>query len=208
MTRIVALDTASEYGSIALVEDGTVVEEVLLHSPEGFGHVLFPALDRLMKRHLWRHETVTGYAAGSGPGSFTGVRIALAAVKGLAEAAGAKAAGVSNLMAMASFGSAHVRAPFCDARRGEIYGALYDESLHALSPEVVARLQVWRDALPAGAELLTSSPEVFGIPATVTPRALAGAIGRLAAARLTDPVALDANYVRRPDAELNWKDIS
>ncbi|MBI5083541.1 MAG: hypothetical protein HZB13_02955, partial [Acidobacteria bacterium] len=62
--------------------------------------------------------------------------------------------------------------------------------------------------LPDGAELLTSSPETFGVLATVTPQALAGIIGRLAAERLTDPVALDANYVRRSDAELNWKDIA
>jgi tRNA threonylcarbamoyladenosine biosynthesis protein TsaB len=208
MTRIVALDTASEFGSIALVEEGIVLEEQVIHSPEGFVHVLFPALERLMQRHGWRHEKVNGYAAGSGPGSFTGVRIALAAVKGLAEAAGAQAASVSNLMAMASYGSAHIRAPFCDARRGEIYGALYSDALAPLSDEVVSKFQAWQAALPAGAELLTPAPEIFGVAATATPRALAGAIGRLAPALLTDPVALDANYVRRSDAELNWKDIA
>jgi hypothetical protein len=46
-----------------------------------------------------------------------------------------------------------------------------------------------------------------GRPVTTTPRALAGAIGKLAFIQLEDPVALDANYVRRSDAELNWKDV-
>lgn len=204
--RIVALDTASEHGSLALVQDGAVIEEVALHSPEGFGHILFPALERLMARHAWRHETVTGYAAGSGPGSFTGVRVALAAIKGLAEASHAKAAAVSNLEAMAAFGHSNIRAPFFDARRGEIYGAVYNAALQLQGCELVADFAVWRTTLPAGAELLTPDPALYGIDATTTPRALAGAIGRLAAARLVDPVSIDANYVRRSDAELNWVD--
>lgn len=206
MTRIVALDTASEFGSLALVQDGVVVEEVALHSPEGFGHVLFPALERLMLRHGWKHESVTGYAAGSGPGSFTGVRVALAAVKGLAEAAGAKAAAVSNLQAMASYGGGAIRAPFFDARRSEIYGAVYDAGLRLVTEEMVAQYANWRAALPDGAELLTPDPAAYGEDATATPRSLAGAIGRLAAERLVDPVVIDANYVRRSDAELNWVD--
>jgi tRNA threonylcarbamoyladenosine biosynthesis protein TsaB len=206
MMRIVALDTASELGSLALVEDGVVVEETELYAPDGFGTVIFPALERLMQRHGWRHATVTGYAAGSGPGSFTGVRVALAAIKGLAEAAGAKAAEISNLQAMASYGSGALRAPFFDARRDEIYGALYDAGLRVRGEEVVAPYAAWRAALPQGAELLTPDPALFEGSATQVPRALAGAIGRLAADRLVDPVEIDANYVRRSDAELNWVD--
>ena len=204
--RIVALDTTSEFGSIALFEDGQVIEELLLSSPDGFAHVLFPHLERLMSRHGWSWTGVTGYAAAAGPGSFTGVRVGLAAVKGLAEAAGARAAAVSNLQAMASFGTAPLRAPFYDARRGEIYGALYNDRLAPCGPEVVAGFTSWLASLPAGAELLTPDPAVFAVQATPTPRALAGAIARLAAGRLDDPAALDANYVRRSDAELHWAD--
>ena len=206
MTRIVALDTTAQFGSIALLEDGAVVEEILLDSPDGFAHVLFPQLQRLMQRHGWKYESVTGYAAGAGPGSFTGVRVGLAAVKGLAEASGAKAAAVSNLEAMATLGSAAWRAPFYDARRGDIYGALFNGQLEVQGHEVVAKFPAWRAALPPDVELLTPDPAIFGVEATVTPRALASAIGRLGAGRLQDPVALDANYVRRSDAELNWVD--
>ncbi len=66
------------------------------------------------------------FAAASGPGSFTGVRVGLACVKGLAEALGKPAVAVSNLRAIASFGTAPWRAVVLDARRGEIYGAVYD----------------------------------------------------------------------------------
>ena len=192
--------------SAALVQDGVVLDEIALHAPEGFGQILFPALERLMARHAWRHESVTGYAAGAGPGSFTGVRVALAAIKGLAEASHAKAAAVSNLEAMATYGSAPIRAPFFDARRGQIYCATYNAALELQGDELVAEFLSWRAALPAGAELLTPDPALYGVDATTTPRALAGAIGRLAAARLADPVTIDANYVRRSDAELNWVD--
>jgi tRNA threonylcarbamoyladenosine biosynthesis protein TsaB len=107
---------------------------------------------------------------------------------------------------MASFGTAPLRAPFYDARRGEIYGALYDAHLEPLGPEVVMKFAAWRASLPQGAELLTPDPAVFGVAATVTPRALAGAVAMLAFDRLEDPAKLDANYVRRSDAELHWRE--
>lgn len=211
--RIVAIETTSEHGSLALIEDGDVVEETALVAPDGFGHVLFPALAALMERHSWSHESITGYAAGAGPGSFTGVRVGLAAVKGLAEATGAKAAAVSNLRAMASFGTSAVRACFYDARRNEVYGGVYDVSLALVQDEIVSPLDVWLAALPGGdVELLTPDPSRFAEVAgrwkvTQTPKSLAAAIGRIAVHELQDPAAIDANYVRRSDAELHWKEV-
>lgn len=209
--RLVGIDTTTEFGSLALVEDGAVVEEQLLHSPDGFGHVLFPQLKRLMDRHGWTHDSVTGYVAGAGPGSFTGVRVGLAAVKGLAEAAGAKAAAISNLRAVARFGSAPLRAPFYDARRGEIYGGLYDDALQPLAGEMVAPLPAWLGQLHPEAELITTQPALFaaalpGRRLLEAPRALAATLALLGASELADPILLDANYVRRSDAELNWKE--
>ena len=209
--RIVAMDTTGESGSIALVEDGEVVEEVALVSTDGFGRVLFSSIAELMERHGWRFDQVAGFAAGSGPGSFTGVRVGLAAAKGMAESAGVQAAAVSNLKAMASFGTADWRAPFFDARRDEIFGALYDSGLAEVGTSTAQTLPDWLAGLPAEAELLTPNPASYlealgGRSVTATPRALAGVIGRLALTELQDPVALDANYVRRNDAKLNWKD--
>jgi tRNA threonylcarbamoyladenosine biosynthesis protein TsaB len=204
--RIVAIDTTSEFGSIALVEDGRTVEELLLHSPDGFAHILFPQLQRLMDRHGWKHCPDTGYVAAAGPGSFTGVRVGIAAIKGLAEAAGAKAGVVSSLKAVASFGTAPLRAPLLDARRGEVYAALFDSGLRLKSPEVVACLPHFLSSLPeTGVEFLTPTPYLLA-HATQTPRALAAALARLGASHLADPITLDANYVRRSDAELKWSD--
>jgi tRNA threonylcarbamoyladenosine biosynthesis protein TsaB len=180
-SRIVAFDTTSEFGSLALAEDDVVIETVPLHSTDGYGHVLFPQLKRLLDRHGWSLSGVSGFVAGAGPGSFTGVRVGLAAAKGLAEAAGCKAAGVSNLRAVASFGQSPLRAPFYDARRGEIYGGLYDTALEPLVEEVVAPFPAWLASLPNEAELVTTQPEIFaslapGYALVPAPRVLAGVL--------------------------------
>ena len=107
---ILSIDTTSEFGSIALTERDRVIEEVLLHSPDGFGHILFPQIEKLLARHGVTVNQMDCFAAASGPGSFTGVRIGLAAAKGLAEAVGKPVVAVSNLRALASFGTAPLRA--------------------------------------------------------------------------------------------------
>ncbi len=220
--RILALDTTSEFGSLAILEDDRVLEEVLLHAPDGFSQVLYEHLERLLARHQLRATDFDCYAAASGPGAFTGVRVGLAAVKGLAEVAGRPVVAVSNLKALAWFGSAPLRAVVLDARRGEIYGAVYDAGLEPVAPEVVTRFPVWLASLPEGElEFVATDFTPFrvalvgtrfeSVPVVTAPRALAGAIARIAAGefragRAADPASVDANYVRRADAELFWRD--
>lgn len=211
MSRILAVDTTSEFGSIALVDSERVIEEVPLHSPDGFGHILFGQIERLLVHHDLRLDQIDAFASASGPGSFTGVRVGLTAVKGLAEATGRKVVAVSNLQAMAWFGTRALRATVLDARRGEVYGAVYDATLHPVREEVVMKYQEWLATLPPGdIEFITTGFPIPG-PVTEAPRALAGAIGGIAAKRLAaglaqDPEKIDANYVRRSDAELLWKE--
>lgn len=214
---ILSLDTTSEFGSIALVDETGVLDEVPLHCPDGFGHILYEHISRLLDRRAIAIERIDCFAAASGPGSFTGVRVGLAAAKGLADATGKRVAAVSNLQALACFGSADLRAVILDARRGEIYGALYDRTLSLKSPEVVIRFQDWIATLPAGnIELISNNPAPYlpmlsGIEVVTAPRALASAVGRIASDRFrkglaSDPSEVDANYVRRSDAELLWRD--
>ena len=219
---VLAVDTTHEYGSLALLRGAETLEEMPLHSPSGFAHVLYPRLAELLERHGVSAAQIACFAAASGPGSFTGVRVGLTAVKGLAEALGRKAVAVSNLRALSCFGSRTLRAAVLDARRGEIYGAVYDAAARLVAPETVAPFGRWLATLPDG-DLEFVSPDFapfrselegtrYAAAAVVTaPRAIAGAIGRLAVACFEagdaqDPAALDANYVRRSDAELFWKE--
>jgi tRNA threonylcarbamoyladenosine biosynthesis protein TsaB len=215
---ILSIDTTSEFGSIALTDADRVVEELLLHSPDGFGHVLYGHLEQLLARHGVNIGKVECFAAASGPGSFTGVRVGLTAVKGLAEATGKKVVAVSNLLALAWFGSAPLRATVLDARRGEVYAAVYNDRLETVMPEAVLKYEAWLQTLPPhGFELISPDFSAFlshvdsSSPTVTAPRALAGVIGRIAwnesrSGRACDPAEIDANYVRRSDAELFWKD--
>ena len=219
---ILAVDTTHEFGSLALMSGRDPVEEVLLHSPEGFGRILFERLGQLLDRHGRQVREVDCFAAASGPGSFTGVRIGLACVKGIAEAAARPVVAVSNLEVMATFGAAPLRAVVLDARRGEVYGAVYDEQGVAIRPETVMSFTAWLGTLPQGEiEFISTdfSPFVQALAGTrfekaavtAAPRALAAAAGRIAHGRwraglAADPAAIDANYVRRSDAELFWKE--
>lgn len=207
--RILAVDTTSDFGSLAIAEGGRVVEEVLLHSQDGFAHLLFPQIQLLLERHGWPLESIACFAAAAGPGSFTGVRVGLAAMKGLAETLGRAVTAISNLRALATFGSKPLRAVFFDARRGEIYGAVYSAEGELVQPEIVQKFPDWLAALPQGdLEFITPQPDVFaaalGKPVTEAPRALAAAVALLA--QPSDPLTADANYVRRSDAELFWVD--
>ena len=197
---LLSIDTTSDFASLALAEGDRVLEEVALHSPDGFAHVMFPEIEKLLARHNLKITDVEGFAAAAGPGSFTGVRVGLTAAKGLAEATGRQVVAVSNLQAIASFGTRTLRGPVIDARRGDIFGAVYGADLRLMAPEVVMKFDDWLRTLPEGVEVMNDSP-----------RLLAGAVARIAAARFEaglaqDPAEIDANYVRRSDAELMWRD--
>ncbi|HEX3876639.1 MAG TPA: tRNA (adenosine(37)-N6)-threonylcarbamoyltransferase complex dimerization subunit type 1 TsaB [Bryobacteraceae bacterium] len=207
MTPLVfALDTTREHGSIALVRGAEVLAELPVHSTDGFSHVIYGHVEALLRQCAIDLRDVDLFAAASGPGSFTGVRVGLACVKGLADAMGKPAAAVSNLRAIASFGSAVLRAPLLDARRAEVYAAVYNDAGDLIQPEIVGKFDAWRTVLPAGAEILSPDFTAEGVTITRTPNEIAAAIARLAPQFASDPAALDANYVRRSDAELFWKE--
>jgi tRNA threonylcarbamoyladenosine biosynthesis protein TsaB len=219
---ILAIDTTHESGSLALARGEELIQEISLDAPGGFAHVIYRHLAQLLDGHGVKPAMVDCFAAASGPGSFTGVRVGLACIKGLADALGKPAVAVSNLEAVASFGSARLRAVVLDARRGEVYGAVYDDSGRLAAPEVVTKFPVWLATLPEGdMEFVSTDFAPFRAALAGTrferarvataPRALAAAVARIALARLlrgeaSDPAALDANYVRRSDAELFWKE--
>lgn len=211
---ILALDTTLELGSAAVRSAGETVAEVTFTSPDGFAHVIFPVLEQLLRDAGVRLAEIDRFAAASGPGSFTGVRVGLSAVKGLAEAMGKPAVGISNLQALGSFGSLPLRAVVLDARREQVYAAVYDANLQAVLPEAVLTLSDWLRTLDEAVYQFISPAAValegtrfVGMPFVEAPKNLAAAIACCAErAEAQDPAVLDANYVRRSDAELFWRE--
>ncbi len=203
---ILAIDTSGEFAGLTLLDQHPI--ELSLHSPDGHADKLIQNIDQLLHRAGISIHDIHCFAAAAGPGSFTGVRVALSAAKGLAEATGKPMVAVSNLQALAWYGTARLRSPVIDARRGEIFGAVYDSDLNLVQPEMVSKFQPWRQSLPEPTELICSG-DFLSVPFTKAPPSLATAVAHIARnATKSNPAAIDANYVRRADAESNWIDVS
>ena len=230
---ILALDTCDTKGSVALLRDAEVLQTLAHETPDDYSSWLLPSVTDLLKSVGLQLREIDAYAVAAGPGSFTGVRVGLTTVKAWSEVYGRGIAAVSRLEALATqaLGEEPRVAAFLDARRGQVFGALYSRTpgrLERVGEEMIiapgkfvhcAGEQAddagirWVSADPA---CLNETPE-WGVRQslgetvdTVSPF-LAPVIGRIGhqlalAKRLTTALALDANYLRRSDAELSWQD--
>jgi tRNA threonylcarbamoyladenosine biosynthesis protein TsaB len=241
-----AIDTCDARGSLAVVEGKRVLAVVAHETAEDYSTWLLPAVNRVLQVAGRCFAEIEVYAAAAGPGSFTGIRIALTTVKAWNEVFQRPIAGVSRLEALAiqavgagaegNKGGAGGSVPprfvvaSCDAQRGQLYAAVYRrqaEGLRRLGDERVVgpgELIRWaseeaRDDRIAWVSLDTTSLAAEGawlgratrgevleeLQPLVAP-AIARIALRLATERkLTDALSLDANYIRRPDAEVKWK---
>ncbi len=237
---ILAVDTSSRTGSAALLRDSQVLAEVSGYEETLYSNRLFRDIALLQEQANFRLSQVDVFAVAAGPGSFTGLRVGLTAVKAWAEVHGKPIAAVSGLEAIAAesltgqipgASNAQFIAPFLDARRGQIFGAIYQrisgdaERLALIGDETILSLQEYlqmvKEKLPHAVALVSPTPELLpaarieeflpGARVIQVSAALAPAIGRLGFERakrgdLVDALTLDANYVRRSDAEAAWKD--
>ncbi len=122
--RVLGLDTSTEYCSVALWQDGAVVERCELVGQK-HSELLIAMLDALLRDAGVKLAQLDGIAFGMGPGSFTGVRIACGATQGLALGANLPVAGVCTLEALAAASGKTQVIAALDARMGEIYHAAY-----------------------------------------------------------------------------------
>lgn len=124
--KLLALETSTEYCSVALWQDGTVSERCELVGQK-HSEVLMAMLDALLKDAGITVKQLGGVAFGKGPGSFTGVRIACGVAQGLALGADIKVVGVCTLQALAEASGKDKVIAALDARMGELYLAVYEK---------------------------------------------------------------------------------
>ena len=125
--KILAIETSTERGSVALLDGSTAVARADLPTRERHSAGIVPLLDGLLGASGWTLRDLEAVGAGLGPGSFTGIRVGLTVARGLAFSLGIPLKGVSSFEALARGAGGEGRvAVFSDARRGRIYGALYE----------------------------------------------------------------------------------
>jgi tRNA threonylcarbamoyladenosine biosynthesis protein TsaB len=124
--KILALETSTEYCSVALWQDGTVSERCELVGQK-HSEVLMAMLDAVLQDTGYRIQDMDGIAFGKGPGSFTGVRIACGVTQGLALGANLPVVGVCTLEAVAETCGKEKVIAALDARMGELYLAAYEK---------------------------------------------------------------------------------
>src|SRR6266851_5185685 len=127
---ILAIDTSTRAGSIALLRDRQVLGEIAAREETPYSTRLFRDLELLQASAQFCMNHIDVFAVAAGPGSFTGLRVGLTAVKGWAEVHQKPIAAISGLEAIAAQVNANddVISPFLDARRGHVFGSTYRRS--------------------------------------------------------------------------------
>jgi len=224
---LLALETTGMCGSVALVGDGVCVGEFTLQTKVTHSRRLLHAVEYLFEQAECDWDGVCGIAVSLGPGSFTGIRIALSTAKGLAMATGKPLVGVSTLDGLAAQ-FAHLDKPLCvilDARKKEVYAAFYEcladgtvkqtSDYMVLPPEqLAARISVPTVMAGDGADLYADLfREILAEKALLVdttchfPRA--ASVGKSAwpvynRREFLEPASAVPIYVRASDAELNF----
>jgi tRNA threonylcarbamoyladenosine biosynthesis protein TsaB len=230
-----AIDTSELRGSAALLRDGALISYRQHADRTDYSAWLSPAVDQLFAEAHTKIEQVQLLAVSTGPGSFTGLRVGLTTVKAWAEVYGTPIVGVSRLEALArSVSTATSIVASCyDAQRGQLFAGLYrgtenrwqklgdelvatpEEFIQAvdaqaaselvswisLDPQLIRNLDLLRKRLAAGDVFLEASPTLAPILGKIAEE-------RAKAGNFSDSLSLDANYVRRSDAEIFWKGSS
>jgi tRNA threonylcarbamoyladenosine biosynthesis protein TsaB len=228
---LLAIDTSGKNGSIALArapadakgripEAALQILEVVALAGGTFSAQLIPQIAALLSKHGFDKQDVGGFAVATGPGSFTGLRVGLAAVKGLAEILQRPIAAVSLLEALVRSAKSRGRVlAALDAGRGEVYVGDYEigDSARMRSERLLAREDFLAEA--SGRLVVTpdaglaQSARVAGLKAEEVEQPRSDMIAQLGWEKIrsgetTAPEELEANYIRRSDAEIFSKDGS
>jgi tRNA threonylcarbamoyladenosine biosynthesis protein TsaB len=221
---VLAIDTSGKSGGITLAEGDTQSFRGIESSaiPGGtFSAQLVPELATLLGKHGFQARDIGGFIAVSGPGSFTGLRVGLSAIKGLAEALQKPVAVVSLLEALAILSGKEGRtAAALDAGRGEVFFGVYDvrDGRAVMQKEGLLSQTGFLDEVKASslASVVTSDASVVqyasaaGIAILEIERPTSESIARMGLKKLlsgetVSAEALDANYMRRSDPEIFLK---
>jgi len=191
---ILALDSSASRGSVALLEGGRVEREIFVETPRGRGGALFSALEEILRDRPALERVV----AGTGPGSYNGIRAALASGWGIAQARGVPLVGVCSLLGLDEGEYWAVG----DARRGQFYFAEVRDGLLVEAPVLLDPLTI--PGRVAGRRVLVPAP-IFFLPEAeirMPSAARLGHVGERSAvpAGVPEPLYLKDPFITQPRA--------
>lgn len=214
---LLSADTSGKQGSIALAHAEPAAVQILEVVPLAggtFSAQLIPQIAALLSQHRFTKKDIGGFVVASGPGSFTGLRVGLAGIKALAEILQKPIAAVSLLeaVAIASGRKEHITT-LLDAGRGELYVGEYEvsEDRARSVAERIMKREEFQDASHSPVitpdKAVSEFLAIAGTPVTLIPAIDAGTIvsigyKKIEAGETVFPEQLEANYIRRSDAEI------
>lgn len=126
--KVLAFDTSSKALSLAILEDKQVLAEMTINIKKNHSITLMPAIDFLMASLDWTPKDLDRIVVAEGPGSYTGLRIAVATAKTLAHTLNIELVGMSSLLAMVPRQQEGLLVPLMDARRNNVYAGFYENA--------------------------------------------------------------------------------
>ena len=234
---LLAVDTAAPVGSLAVIRDAQLLGEISTASDEAYSSRLFRHLEFLLHELKLETKDFDVFAVAAGPGSFTGLRVGLTAVKAWAEVFSKPIVAISGLEAVAAqaqeMSEKALIVPVLDARRGQVFAGVFRRADSGLAQaedervctddELLAQLGQHENTelifvsphatilnqlaakIAANKQSRFASPKFQSASAVLAPIIARLAIARAVRGEFTDALHLDANYIRRSDAELLWK---
>ncbi|PIV21031.1 MAG: tRNA (adenosine(37)-N6)-threonylcarbamoyltransferase complex dimerization subunit type 1 TsaB [Deltaproteobacteria bacterium CG_4_8_14_3_um_filter_45_9] len=227
--KVLGIDTSTSCGSVGLIDDGEVISDYLLKIPVTHSERLLGAIEFVLKEARCNIEDIDGWAISLGPGSFTGLRIGVSAVKGLTFATGKPVAGVSTLDVLASqiAPTSYLICPILDARKKEVYTAFYRyeegrflkrlSDYQAIRPEdLVEKIKEQTIFLGDGVKtygdlLLNFLPSLAILPPAPLHVSHGSMVAKLGSELLQKGESLNPStftplYVRSSEAEMKWQE--
>ncbi len=221
--KILAVDTSTKSCSVAITKDDNLIIELLLESGQTHSIHLMAMVKQALKLAMIAVDEIDGYAVAIGPGTFTGLRIGLSTIKGLAAATDKPVVAISTLKALAfqAFEHTNVIYPMIDARRGEIYFAGYrqlEETLIEIIAPQAASVQDFLNLAPEPGlligngvslcnDLINNKTGFFQTAPDHLHTLRASAVAHLSFKQFSEnkivmPETLVPQYIRKSDAEL------
>jgi tRNA threonylcarbamoyladenosine biosynthesis protein TsaB len=226
--KILSIETSTRVGSVAIIEDEHLIAEYILNVVSTHSERLLPSIDQILKDSQLTVRDIEGFAVSLGPGSFTGLRIGISTVKGLALATGRAVVGVPTLDCLAhNIAFTHLLVcPILDARKGEVYTALYQgdgsgklEKLTAdlaIKPEeLLTRIkepviflgdgvEAYRDTLRSGQDNCLFAPAYLNQPRASVLAKLG--LEKFKQGHVFKEEEIQPLYCRLAEAEIAWKE--